>query len=72
MNRRTLFAALACVLLGALVQGKAAASVFCDADVLGVASLDAVKPENPRVAQPRLALILGSNDAGTLNGDVIL
>ncbi|HET9392321.1 MAG TPA: energy transducer TonB [Candidatus Rubrimentiphilum sp.] len=72
MNGRALLAALACILLGMLAHGKAAASVFCDADIVGVASLDAVRPENPRVAQPRLALILGSNDAGTLNGDVIL
>lgn len=72
MNRTALFAALLCVLLGAFTQGNAAASVFCDADIVGVASLDAVRPENPRLAQPRLALILGSNDAGTLNGDVIL
>lgn len=54
------------------MQEKAAASVFCDADVVGVASLDAARAENPRLSQPRLALMLGSNDAGTLNGDVIL
>jgi TonB family protein len=72
MNGRILLAAFACVLLGVLTPGKAVASVFCDADVVGVASIDAVKPENPRISQPRLALILGSNEAGTLNGDVIL
>src|ERR1700719_2835192 len=72
MNGRVFLAAFTCVLLGVLTHGKAAASVFCDADIVGVASLDAVKPDNPRVSQPRLALILDSNEAGTLNGDVIL
>ncbi len=72
MNSRVALAGICCILLAACIREKASASVFCDADVLGLVRANAPKPENPRIPQPQFALILDSNAPGTLSGDVVL
>jgi len=72
MKSRVVLGCIICVFLIAFMHGKARASIFCDADIAGLAAVDTPRPENPRVPQPRLALILDSNAPGALSGDIIL
>ncbi|HEX5276000.1 MAG TPA: energy transducer TonB [Candidatus Rubrimentiphilum sp.] len=57
----------------ALFAGReqAHASVFCDADIAALASVDAAPATNPRM-KPRLAFVLESNAPGSLSGDVVV